>query len=335
MAIMALDGMQSRRWAAPPTTSDSIMVTSAPRAGGVGGGAVARRAPTDDHETLGHGRSGYRSLVGSPISRSPGRRLPGRSACSARARTLDVGSGGHAGSGAFALHGQPGGGHPPLQQRSASRGSPSATPAATHPVRQSPAPTVSMAVTQPAPRPTRRRRPWSPTTAPAAPRVTTIDTSPGCASSSTRPGRMASDRPRSRSSRTTVRQHHGRQPRGRLAIAQGRRRHAPRRHRSAASSVSLTTSTSRRSHCSGSMRTEGGLVHDGGGSGGPGGPQRRGDRCWRGSRLGSTTTSPGRNRTEPATVAAVWPVGAGRDHDGVGPVGGHRDEGSAGWARSP
>ena len=31
VAIMVLDGMQSQRWAAPPTTSRSISVTSAPR----------------------------------------------------------------------------------------------------------------------------------------------------------------------------------------------------------------------------------------------------------------------------------------------------------------
>ena len=31
VAIMAFDGMQSHRWAAPPTTSRSISVTSAPR----------------------------------------------------------------------------------------------------------------------------------------------------------------------------------------------------------------------------------------------------------------------------------------------------------------
>ena len=30
VAIMALDGMQSHRWAAPPTMSRSISVTSAP-----------------------------------------------------------------------------------------------------------------------------------------------------------------------------------------------------------------------------------------------------------------------------------------------------------------
>ena len=30
VAIMALDGMQSRRWAAPPITSCSTIVTSAP-----------------------------------------------------------------------------------------------------------------------------------------------------------------------------------------------------------------------------------------------------------------------------------------------------------------
>ena len=41
VAIMALDGMQSHRWAAPPTMSRSITVTSAPRLAAT----VAHRMP--------------------------------------------------------------------------------------------------------------------------------------------------------------------------------------------------------------------------------------------------------------------------------------------------
>ena len=54
VAIIAFDGMQSHRWAAPPTMSRSISVTSAPEAGGVGGGGVAGGPAADDHEAQGH-----------------------------------------------------------------------------------------------------------------------------------------------------------------------------------------------------------------------------------------------------------------------------------------
>ena len=54
VAIMVLDGMQSHRWAAPPTMSRSIRVTSAPRRAACGRGGVAARAPADDHHPDSH-----------------------------------------------------------------------------------------------------------------------------------------------------------------------------------------------------------------------------------------------------------------------------------------
>ena len=54
VAIMALDGMQSHRLAAPPTMSRSMSVTSTPEAGGVHGRLVAGGASADDHEAHGH-----------------------------------------------------------------------------------------------------------------------------------------------------------------------------------------------------------------------------------------------------------------------------------------
>ena len=76
VAIIAFDGMQSHRWAAPPRTSRSTSVTSAPEPGGVGGGGVAGGPAADDDEAGGHGveatepRSGARGLVGSSSSGS-------------------------------------------------------------------------------------------------------------------------------------------------------------------------------------------------------------------------------------------------------------------------
>ena len=47
-------GCSPSRWAAPPMTSRSIIVTSAPKRGGVRGGGVAGRATADDHEASRH-----------------------------------------------------------------------------------------------------------------------------------------------------------------------------------------------------------------------------------------------------------------------------------------
>ena len=51
VAISAFDGMQSQRWAAPPTMSRSISVTSAPSVAATRRARVARGATTQDHET--------------------------------------------------------------------------------------------------------------------------------------------------------------------------------------------------------------------------------------------------------------------------------------------
>ena len=53
-------GCSPSRWAAPPITSRSIIVTSAPKRCGVRGGRVAGRATADDHEARGHRRPGVR-----------------------------------------------------------------------------------------------------------------------------------------------------------------------------------------------------------------------------------------------------------------------------------
>ena len=54
VAIIALDGMQSQQvgGAADDVALDQRDLGA--EAGGVGGGGVARRAPTDDHEAQGH-----------------------------------------------------------------------------------------------------------------------------------------------------------------------------------------------------------------------------------------------------------------------------------------
>ena len=59
VAIMVLEGMQSQRWAAPPTMSRSIRVTSAPRRARVGGRGVAA-GPSADDDHPGAGRSPQR-----------------------------------------------------------------------------------------------------------------------------------------------------------------------------------------------------------------------------------------------------------------------------------
>ena len=54
VAIIAFDGMQSHRWAAPPTMSRSISVTSAPRRAACGGRVLPAGPAADDHEPHGH-----------------------------------------------------------------------------------------------------------------------------------------------------------------------------------------------------------------------------------------------------------------------------------------
>ncbi len=54
VAIIALDGTQSRRCAAPPMTSRSISVTSAPSARGMGGAGVACGPTPDDDQSTRH-----------------------------------------------------------------------------------------------------------------------------------------------------------------------------------------------------------------------------------------------------------------------------------------
>ena len=54
VAIIAFDGMQSQRWAAPPMMSRSMRVTSAPNVDANRRGGVPTGATTDDHEANGH-----------------------------------------------------------------------------------------------------------------------------------------------------------------------------------------------------------------------------------------------------------------------------------------
>ena len=56
VAIMALDGMQSHRWAAPPDDVALDQGDLGAEPGGVGGGRVARGPATDDDEAHGHPR---------------------------------------------------------------------------------------------------------------------------------------------------------------------------------------------------------------------------------------------------------------------------------------
>ena len=66
VAIIAFDGMQSQRCAAPPTTSRSTSVTSAPERRGDRRRSVPTRPAADDHEPsghAGHARSSCRAPV--------------------------------------------------------------------------------------------------------------------------------------------------------------------------------------------------------------------------------------------------------------------------------
>ena len=62
LAIMALDGMQSQRWAAPPTTSRSIRVTWAPRRAA----AVAAEFPAGPPPMMTKRTSGTPPRYGTP-----------------------------------------------------------------------------------------------------------------------------------------------------------------------------------------------------------------------------------------------------------------------------
>ena len=64
LAIMALDGMQSHRWAAPPTTSRSMRVTSAPRRAA----AVAAEFPAGPPPMMTKRTRGMSPRYGTPVN---------------------------------------------------------------------------------------------------------------------------------------------------------------------------------------------------------------------------------------------------------------------------
>ena len=83
VAIMAFDGMQSQRWAAPPITSCSTIVTSAPRRAAWVAAVLPAGSAADDHEAQRHGGEATDPAPAAPVTEPSRRPLQSAWSCPA------------------------------------------------------------------------------------------------------------------------------------------------------------------------------------------------------------------------------------------------------------